>query len=239
MISARNYLFLLLLFILPTQTIISQVNADSLLLEIGKQNNIIESFTADVAIEVDVDFIRIPVKKGKVYYQSPNQFKFKASGFVLLPKKGFNYSINEIIDSNNMALYAGIDSLGTKIKIVPMDETAGFVLATAWIDPLKTRINQLEISSLDQGKITMHLEYNDLPFNLPIKTTLSFDIKQLDIPMKFMGNASVDRSKMKGEKTSGKVILNYSNYEINNQISPSVFTDEEINSTPHDIYYLD
>ncbi len=205
----------------------AQSDANVWMERLKEQNQKVRSFTADVEIDVDVSFIQIPIKKGKVYYQAPDKFRFRSSGFTLLPKKGFNFTVNEILWSESMALYAGDDSIGSKIKIVPLSDSADFILATAWIDTTIPRLKQLDISSTNQGNILMQFEYGDGKYELPIETKLSFEVKQLDIPMKFMGNASIDRSKFQGDKTTGTVRIKYDQLEVNIPIDPNIFREKE------------
>ena len=73
----------------------------------------------------------------------------------------------------------------------------------------------------------MSFEYGNLPYDLPVSTKVSFDIAQIDIPMQFMGNMAMDKKKKdKSDKTSGNVILNYSNFKINGEIPDTLFEEE-------------
>jgi outer membrane lipoprotein-sorting protein len=204
----------------------AQIDASLLLREVLKKSEEVKSFEADVDIDVDVDFIRIPVKKGRVFYKSPDRFRFRAKGFVLVPKKGLNFNMQEILASNHAAIYVGEDSANHKIKIVPMNDQASFLLATAFVDKSAPRINRLEVTTQGQGNYILLFEYGDLPFEIPAVTRIKFEINQIDIPMKFIGNLKVDKKKM-GEKSSGTVTLRYSNFVFNKNIPDVVFEETD------------
>ncbi len=209
-----------------SHSVSGQPDAAALLAEVLKKSQAVKSFEADVDIDVDVDFIRIPVKRGRVFYKEPDKFRFRATGFVLMPKQGLNFTMNEILNSNHVAIYAGEEEGNHKIKIVPLDDKATFVLATAWTDQKQARINRLEVSTQNQGNYTLHFIYGQQGYEIPVETKISFEINQVDIPMKFIGNLKVDK-KRAGEKSSGTVTLKYSNFKINVEIPDEVFVESE------------
>ena len=222
----KSISFFIILFIF-TQTTKAQNLADSLIQHIIASSSKVQSFSADVEIDVDVDFIRIPVKKGKIFFKSPDKFKFRATGFALVPKKGLNFSMQKMLLQPHTAIYVSSDDTNHLIKIVPMTADADYVIASLWIDKNLDRINKMEVTSPRQGNSLMSFEYGNQPYDLPVSTKVSFDIAQIDIPMQFMGNMAMDKKKKdKSDKTSGNVILNYSNFKINGEIPDTLFEEE-------------
>lgn len=223
----RKLVFLLTFMLLLSTSfpLVAQVNADEILEAVLKRSAEVKSFEADVSIDVDVDFIRIPVKKGRVFYKAPEKFRFRATGFVLVPKKGLNFSVMDMLNKQNTAIYAGSDEVNHMLKIVPMTDESDFVIATVWVDKTKSRINKMNVTTNGQGNYLMEFTYGALQYDLPETTKVTFDIQQVDIPLKFIGNLKVDQKKA-GERAQGSVSLVYSNFKINGAIPDSVF--EEI-----------
>lgn len=218
----RTITFAAMICMAALQPLMAQPDANVLVAGVLQKSALVKSFEADVAIDVDVDFIRIPVKNGKVFYKAPDKFRFRASGFALVPKKGLNFSVIDMLQQPHTAIYAGEDAKNHMVKIVPTDPTADFVIATVWIEKGKDRITKMQVTSSEQGNYTMEFGYGNLNYELPVSTTIGFDIQQLDIPMKFLGNLKVDPKKA-GEKTKGNVKLNYTNFKINGSIPDTVF----------------
>ena len=221
----RILTFILAFFISSAAAIKAQPDPNALIAGVLKKSALVQSFEADVTIDVDVDFIRIPVKNGKVFYKAPDKFRFRATGFALVPKKGLNFSVIEMLQQPHTAIYAGEDAGNHLVKIVPMDAEADFVIATVWIEKGRDRITKMHVTSTGQGNYTMEFAYGNLQYELPVATIVGFDIQQLDIPMKFLGNLKVDPAKA-GEKTKGNVKLSYSNFKINSTIPDVVFTEK-------------
>ena len=225
----NKYITIFVFSIFISLNINAQNDPDKIIANVLAKASMVKSFEADVKIDVDVDFIKIPVKNGKVFYKAPDKFRFRATSFALVPKKGINFSVISMLQQPHTAIYAGSDEMNHILKIVPMDASADFVIATVWIDKLKDRIQKMQVTSNGQGNYTMTFEYGDLKFDLPVITIVGFEIQQIDIPMKFIGSLKVDPKKA-GERTSGNVKLTYSNFRINGSIPDEVFTEEEISS---------
>lgn len=217
---------LLFLFVISSLSLRAQSLTDSLVEVLLHRADQIQTFRADVDIEVDVDFVRIPVKRGRVFYKAPDKFRFRATGFVLMPRKGLDFSIHQKLRDDHAAIYVGQEENNHVIKVVPLTENADFMIATMWVDSLYVRINKMEVTSREEGSYKMIMTYGDLPYDLPIGTRLEFEINQIDIPIKFIGTLKVDHDKADG-RSKGTVSLTYSNFRINGEI-PDIIFDENV-----------
>lgn len=217
----------LIIILLGASTLLqAQPDATKIISAVLEKSAEVKSFEADVAIDVDVDFIRIPVKKGRVFYKAPDKFRFRATGFALVPKKGLNFSVMSMLQEPHTALFLGEDEKNFLIKVVPMNPESEFMIATLWVDKKAQRINKMNVTTNGQGNYTLEFTYGSMKYDLPVSTSVGFEIQQMDIPMKFIGNLKVDPKKA-GERTKGSVQLLYSNFEINGSIPDSVFVEEE------------
>lgn len=203
--------------------------ADSLVRILLERAEAVQSFRADVSIDVDVDFIRMPVKNGRIFYKAPDRFRFRASGFVLLPMRGLNYSVHQMLREPHTAIYSGADSLGHQLKIIPMTAEADYQIASLWVDAESMQVNKMEIISREQGSFTLFFTYGDLPYDLPVASRVEFDMAAMDIPMQLPGNFRLDKSKM-DERSRGTVRFTYSNYRINGEIPDEVFEGDDEDS---------
>ncbi len=216
---------LILFFVISSLSPKAQSLTDSLVGVILDRADQIQTFRADVDIEVDVDFVRIPVKRGRVFYKAPDKFRFRATGFVLMPRKGLDFSIHQKLRNDHAAIYVGQDENNHIIKVVPLAENADYMIATMWVDLMHVRINKIEVTSREEGSYKMFMSYGDLPYDLPIETRLEFEINQIDIPIKFIGTLKVDQDKAEG-RSKGSVSLTYSNFRVNGEIPDIVFDED-------------
>src|SRR5215831_6582317 len=85
---------------------------------------LVQDFYAEVAIAVDVDFLRVPVKRAEVFYQQPDTWHFKAKGFLLLPKKSVKFSVASYLEGPVSAFYVTStlmdQTLVGVVKVLPL-----------------------------------------------------------------------------------------------------------------------
>lgn len=193
----------------------------------------IKSYTADIEITVDVEFIRMPVKHACLYFRQPDKIRFTSSDFLLLPKRGFQNTVNTLLNSPFMAMNAGNEKIGNReqfvIKIIPSDKKSDIILATWWIDCETGNLTRTESNTRDQGSFVVDMKYNQPADILPVEIVVSFEIEGMSVPLKLIGKSNgmiLDRQKMKG-KQPGRVIIRFSGYTVNGNIDDAVFRTKE------------
>lgn len=194
----------------------------------------IHDYEADIEIEVDVDFISMPVKHARIFYKQPDKIKFKSDEFIMIPKKGFNNQLMAILKEPFNAIYIGEEIIDEQvnhvIKVIPLGKNPKVILATWWIDRNDFRLTKTESITRDEGSFTISFEYRNEEFVLPDEMIISFSIENMQIPMKFIGKSADsggDNPKNTTGKQTGNVIIRFSNYKINQDISDVFFEDEK------------
>lgn len=203
-------------------------NPETVLEALKNKYLLIEDYQSDIEIKVDVSFINIPVKKARIFYKYPDKYKFDAKGFFMLPKRGMNFSINELLNYNYMVIQIKdevVDSAVTQVlKIIPLDNDIDVVLMTLWIDTTKLLIRKVETNTKNAGSFVMKMIYDDQNYGLPEQVKVSFDVVPLEIPMSFTGELKTEVDSLDpSKKTKGSVTIKYSNYEINTGLSDEFF----------------
>ena len=187
----------------------------------------IDDYQVDVKIEVDVEFIKVPETKAKIYFKQPDKVHLEADGFAMLPKNGMEFSPSSIIKKEHTAIYErDIDLNGFKtsiIKVIPLGDNGDVILTTLWIDQKAQVIRKVESTTKTNGTFTIDLTYNDkLKYPLPEKIVFAFNIDNMKIPS--MPNSEMkEKKKPSDSRTKGMVTVNYSNYVVNKGISDSIF----------------
>lgn len=189
----------------------------------------IHDFTAEVEIEINVDFINIPNKKAEVLYKYPDKLKFKSKSFIMIPRKGIGMMIFELLEDEYSTLYMGQKTMKgrelSEIKVIPLIDQSDISLATLYIDPDENLIYYMEAITRKSGFFTTEFEYGAHK-PLPEMNRIQFEVKKVGLPLKFLGNVKIEKSKMK-EDVMGEVILRYHHYEVNQGLDKSLF-DEDV-----------
>jgi hypothetical protein len=194
----------------------------------------VRDFHAEVAIAVDVDFLRVPVKRAQVFYQQPDTWKFKAKDFLMIPKKGVKFSVAAYLDGQFSAFYVTStvmdQTLVDVVKILPLTPENELVLATLWIDRTTSLLRHVEAHTRSAGTYQVHFVYASAPFDLPVQTVITFEISRMQLPLKYVGRLKVDLQKL-GDKAQGTVTLTYTNFKVNEGSAEAGFAEEETKSS--------
>lgn len=204
--------FFITLFITSSCTCFSQqIDKDFLFLK--QRMDSVASFTAKLVLNVDVSFINMPAKQATLNYNRGKRMKIDAKDFVLLPKRGLDFSLNSLTEYPYITVDRGKEVKNGKLckvlNIIPIDPKADFSIATVWIDQKAKRLHTTEINTKKDGAYQMALEYQKTKDILPQKVEVSFEIEKLKIPVNFLGKgSSIDRKKMKATAVKkGKIYL--------------------------------
>ena len=180
----------------------------------------IKAYEADATIEVDVDFIRMPIKNAHFAYRAPDSFDVQTDGFLMIPKIGMKPITKQLDRSRYQAVYRGKEELNgvshEVINMLPHKRTDRVVLSTFWIDPVSYHVSRIETFTKSNGSYLIDMQYDDQI--LPSVLTISFEIEGMNIPLKYFGNdVEVDKKEMKSQEvSSGKVIVRFSELTIEN-----------------------
>lgn len=210
--------FIFIFFI--SLNLISGQEIDNDLLQIKKRMDSIKSFNASIELDVDISFINMPTKYGKVRYKQGESTKVTSDDFIMLPKRGLDLTLNEIFRHPFITVNRGEEHhkgvLCKVINIIPTSSKANFAIATLFMDVGAKRIMKSEISTKTEGVFTTYLGYQNYMDALPVAIEVQFAVNSVKIPLRFLGKETeVDRKviKQEGSKT-GKIFLKLSEVQI-------------------------
>ncbi len=212
-------LYFLLLFCTSLNAVNGQ-EIDNDLLLIKKRMDSIKSYEAQIKLDVDISFINMPSKYGKVRYKQGEPTKVTSRDFIMLPKRGLDLTLNELFEHPFITVNRGEENykgISCKvINLIPTSSKSQFSIATIFMDTRAKRIVKSEISTKMEGVFTSSLNYkNDIDV-LPTAIEVEFAVNNVKIPLRFLGKETqVDRKaiKQEGSKT-GKIFLTLSEVQI-------------------------
>lgn len=225
--------FILSLLIFLSQVGFSQSkDPDEILDAVITNFDKVRDYQVDVNIKVDIEFIKVPETKAKIFFKHPDKVHLESEGFAMLPKNGMEFSPSALIQKEHTAIYEkDIDINGIKmsiVKVIPLGDQGNVILTTLWIDQKEKIIRKVESSTKTNGTFTIDFSYSDkIKYPLPEKIIFAFNVDNMKLPQSIPGNhTNTDSGKKKkpsDSRTKGRVIVNYSNYIMNKGIEDSVF----------------
>jgi hypothetical protein len=179
----------------------------------------VKSYTADMSIKVDVDFIKIKERKAKITYTAPDDYQLDTEGFALIPKNSMAMESIEMLNGGYTSISIGdevINGIHTQyVKVIPTDPKGKIILAEMWIDPNTSLIHRLRSYTRKNGDYTLTFTYNEHPYDLPETILIQFDIKNNKLPASISGNFEALTQTQTDEIKQGSVTITYSNYVVN------------------------
>jgi len=210
-------LFIFLLF--TTQVVFAQ-QIDRDLLRVKKRMDSVKQFSASLVLDLDVPFIQMPTKTAKITYAIGKKMLFSSKDFVMLPKRGLDFSLSEIFKYPFITVDRGFEKRNGRtlkvINIIPTTNQSDLALATLYMDTKATRVVESEINTRKEGSYTLLMNYAELKDILPSYVEATFAIERLKIPLNFMGKGTtIDRKKMRSMETkTGKIKMKIKDYII-------------------------
>lgn len=211
-------------------------NPDEILKDVTTNFNKVNDYVVDVDIKVDVEFIKVPETKAKIYFKQPDKVHLEAEGFAMLPKNGMEFSPSSLLKKDYTAIYEkDVELNGYKtsiVKVIPLGNQGDVILSTLWIDQSKKLIRKVESTTKLNGTFIIDFFYEDnLKYPLPSQIVFSFNLDKMNIPATISGETDTNNSKKKKRNTDsttkGNVIVKYSNYVVNKGISDSIFEEKK------------
>jgi outer membrane lipoprotein-sorting protein len=222
-------LFVTMVLLLYGLTYHQSKDPDLILKRVIESFNKVKDYEVDVQVKVDVDFIKVPDSKAKIYFKQPDKINFESDGFAMLPKEGINFSPMSFLKKDYTALYQKEDYIDghpvSVIKVIPYSEQGDIVLTTLWVDQSNNIIRKVESTTKTNGTFTIDLKYDEekKDFYLPNSMVFGFNIDKMNLSKAFTGQAETESRKNIGKTTSGKVYITYFNYIVNKGISDKIF----------------
>lgn len=222
-------------FILLTVSLISAQPKDPMKII----NSVIEKFEkirdyeVDVTIKLDFSMVKIPDMKAKYYFKQPDKVKIDSKGFAMIPKQSLNFSPAQFLKGDFTAIYVKTETEDSHIydiiKIIPNSDSVDVILSTLWIDQNLKVIKKVETTGKRSGTLHIDLDYKE-KLVLPSSAIFSFNsgnipIREGQIPTE---EKKVNRENIRRDASiSGKVLMTYSNYQINKGIPDSFFEEKK------------
>ncbi|MEM8895591.1 MAG: hypothetical protein AAGC88_13500, partial [Bacteroidota bacterium] len=91
-----SILLLVLGLILPEWLTAQEIDPDLIIAKDRLDN--VQSFEAELELLVDISFVNMPPKRATMKYEKGAPAEFESDDFVLIPKRGLDFSLSEIFE---------------------------------------------------------------------------------------------------------------------------------------------
>ncbi len=189
-------------------------NAKKRMLNMVEKLERVPPYSCDVNINIDVKFIRIKERVGKMIYRSPEDIDYKIKGFAFLPKKEMGTISTSLFKEDFIAIDMGKENENQIIKVIPMDINSEIVTGQFWIDSADL-VQKMILITKEKGSYTAEMNYNGTLYDLPSKIRMSFDVKNQKMPALLTGDLEAYTDETDEDEVSkGTITIMYSNHQF-------------------------
>ena len=207
----------------------AQNPAQDLLNKVVEKTSLVNDYSASVLIKPDVPMIKSLPVKAKIYFKKKDKFKVVSKSIAILPKQGFT-DVNVFLSNpkNYMVVEAGtkvINNTTTRhLTVIANESSSEIILAKLYVHPKHYVILESEITTRNSGTVKVNYKYSSqLSYGLPSQIKFTVDVKEFKMPKSFSSNPHKVGSSKKSNRKTGVILLDISNYVVNQGISDAIF----------------
>ncbi|MBL6871695.1 MAG: hypothetical protein ISQ95_03775 [Flavobacteriales bacterium] len=172
-------------------------------------------YNCDIKVNIDVSFINIKERTGKMIFKNPEDINYKIKGFAFLPKNEMGATTNDLFNSEFIAISLGIEEGNEIIKVIPMDINSEIVTGQFWIDS-NNLISKMILITKDKGSYSAELNYGNTKYDLPSDIKIVFDVKNQKMPALLTGDLESYSEEIQdvNKVSKGSIKIKYFNHKF-------------------------
>ena len=209
--------YIIILFSIFSISIYSQSDeAKRKIMVVKEKLENVPPYSCDIKVKIDVSFINIKERTGKMVFKNPKEIDYKIKGFAFLPKNEIGATTTDLFNSEFIAISLGYEQENEIIKVIPMDINSEIVTGQFWINS-NNLISEMILITKDKGSYSAKLSYAGEKFDLPSNIKITFDVKNQKMPALLTGDLESYSEEIQDvNKVSKEIIkIKYFNHNFN------------------------
>ena len=175
----------------------------------------VPAYSCDIKVKIDVSFINIKERTGKMVFKNPKEIDYKIKGFAFLPKNEMGATTTDLFNSEFIAISLGYEQDNEIIKVIPMDINSKIVTGQFWINS-NNLISEMILITKDKGSYSAELSYSGEKFDLPSDIKITFDVKNQKMPALLTGDLESYSEEVPdvNKVSKGNITIKYFNHQF-------------------------
>ena len=230
---------LFLLFCFLNVALLGQsITPEEIIKNVKSMSMEVNDYIVDAEANINLEMIRIPRAKIKIYFKQPDKFYYDSKNFALLPRTGFNFNLSNLIDGNadiKILKEESIDNTNVYVlvlipKNINKDEIN--IKSYLWIDK-KNWVMKRMVAESDIFKVIVDCNYSFVNDKYYLPSLIKYSVEPTINPDdEATGNPAnpqpPNRARRRGGFMSkGEITLTFKNYIINSNFSDDIFKKQD------------
>jgi len=197
----------------------------------------VNDYIVDVDANINLQALRVPKAKIKVYFKQPDKFYYDTENSALLPKSGFNVNLSNLIDDTfDMKIIKEETLDNTQVYILELfprykDTEELYTKTYMWVDKKNWVIKKMFNETSNMLKMTVDFSYSYFDNKYYMPSLVKYSIEPLFAPEEDASDNRPTNSNQQQQKRGirrgfmgeGEITLILKNYIINSNFSDDIF----------------
>ena len=206
-----------------------QMTAEKILLTMKAAADRVKDYSAVLTASVQMERLKIPEMKVKVYFKQPDKIHVDSKGFSMLPRDGIFLNPSQLLNKFTAELLSTEKKDGGTFYVVQLTPRADQqknnrnrppVASKIWVDGKRWVVTKFESTTLGGGSITVEFKHGLVngTYWLPEQITALFDV-----PQRKEESQDEPGSRRQAMPRKGTISMVYSDYQVNTGLPDELF----------------
>jgi outer membrane lipoprotein-sorting protein len=230
---------LFLLFCFLNVALLGQpITPEEIIKNVKSMSMEVDDYIVDAEANINLEMIRIPRAKIKIYFKQPDKFYYDSKNFALLPRAGFNFNLSNFIDDNADIKILKEETINNTnvymLELTPknIDNDEINIKSYLWIDKKNWVIKRM-VTESDAFKMIVDCNHSYVSDKYYLPSLIKYSVEPVINPDdEAIGNPAnqqpPNRARRRGGFMSkGEITLSFKNYIINSNFSDDIFKKQD------------
>ena len=182
----------------------------------------IQDYTVSLDVKLDLERLKVPQMKARMYFKQPDKIHFESEGFALLPKEGVGFNpsrLQERFDVESVTEEKASQQYTLSVR--PRNDKTKLRRVFLTVNASNWTVEQILTPQFDGRQMKavftyQHIMNRLLPAQLTV--TLSSDSTSAEIPEQIPSSQRTSQF-----PRTGTIVIRYSDYQINTGLKDELF----------------
>ncbi len=213
----------------------SQPNASEILNRVESRFKEIQDYSAEALVSVEMERLRIPRRKMKIFFKQPDKFHLESEGFAIIPRAGLGFIPSQLQHEKYDAQLISVDTIEThpsyKLRLILKDSHKTDLLPVQsfylWIDKENFVIRKIETATSEGRSVSGAFDYGMvdkkylMPSNIVVSLQNLFENDE-DIP-----DMPGRESRLRRLPRAGTITITFTKYLVNKNLPDNLFEEKK------------
>lgn len=227
----KRVLLILAIGVLMADLSVCQPGGREILNMVEERYSEIRDYTADVLTTIEMERLRVPRMKIKIYFKQPDKLHLESEGFAMIPREGFGFNPLQFHAERYDAVLIGTDTVNGsptfKLQLAAKDFELRLRQIFLWVDSQNWVIRKMESVAFENRLVQVVFDYGlvEKKYLLPsnIVVTLSSPPIEKENDTETRGTEGMRRRLPR----SGTITITFTKYSVNQNLPDVLFEKEK------------